>query len=121
LPDPPRFVILEHRWAGIHWDVMLERDGALRTWAIDSPLASGETFAARPLPDHRLAYLDYEGPVSGDRGEVRRVGRGVYRIQEWSDERIVVTLAGSQPSGELMLSRVGGAWFLRFEPPGNVD
>src|SRR4051794_23591291 len=35
----PRFVLLEHRRDGVHWDFMIEAGPALRTWAIDAPIA----------------------------------------------------------------------------------
>ncbi len=34
LRDAARFVILEHQWNGVHWDLMLEQGGVLRTWAL---------------------------------------------------------------------------------------
>jgi len=43
-------------------------------WPIDQPTAL--TF----LPDHRNAYLEYEGPISGDRGHVSRVETGTYTL-----------------------------------------
>ena len=64
----PRFVILEHHWNGVHWDLMLEVDDRLRTWALDAPIAPGMDVPARRLPDHRAVYLDYEGAISGGRG-----------------------------------------------------
>lgn len=73
------FVILHHVTRdGDHWDLMIRHGGALRTWRV--PVGSVPT-VDRPVPverlgDHRLAYLDYEGPVSGDRGHVQRVDRG---------------------------------------------
>lgn len=111
----PRFVILEHRWNGVHWDLMFERGEALATWSIDAPLSSGETRNARALPDHRLVYLDYEGPVSGDRGEVRRVAEGTYSERVWRPDEVSLTLSGETVSGEISLRRseVGG-WRLRF-------
>ncbi len=58
---------------------MFERDGRLLTWACPHwPAAT--TVEATRLPDHRLAYLDYEGPVSLNRGEVRRIFAGNYRL-----------------------------------------
>ena len=103
-PDP-RFVVLEHRWRGVHWDLMLEHSGALRTWALSAPPRAGVAIEAGALADHRLAYLDYEGPVSGDRGEVRRVDRGTFEPIVWRDDRIVVRLRGAQVIGEAELSR----------------
>lgn len=94
-----RFVLLEHRWAGIHWDLMLEREGVLATWALDEPIAPGVGHRARRLADHRLVYLDYQGPISGDRGSVRRLDRGTFETLSWDACRIVVQFSGSQLNG----------------------
>lgn len=75
---PGRFVILYHDSPrGDHWDLMFENEESLTTWALP-PQTPGEAFVcpAEPLPDHRLAYLEYEGPVSGNRGSVRQVDAG---------------------------------------------
>src|SRR5262245_17631602 len=80
----PRFVVLRHETPPgyrrpAHFDLMLEEGGVLRTWALESlPPVGGEPIPAERLPDHRLDYLDYEGPVSGDRGSVSRVDFGTY-------------------------------------------
>jgi hypothetical protein len=68
----PRFVILEHDHPELHWDFMLEAGAVLRTWRLAAPPALGQVVAAAASFDHRLLYLDYEGPVSGGRGTVRR-------------------------------------------------
>lgn len=54
---------------------------------------------AELLPDHRAAYLSYEGPVSGNRGEVARVASGECEIVRERPERIDarVRWAGSGP------------------------
>lgn len=103
--EPARFVVLEHRWNGVHWDFMLERGGTLRTWALDAPIVEGEERPARALPDHRMAYLEYEGPISGDRGSVSRVDEGVYIPIEWTDDRVRARLEGRQLVGEVVLWR----------------
>src|SRR5687768_14660009 len=84
----PRYVILQHitppeAERGTHYDLMLEQDGKLVTWAIPEPPRAGLRTSATKLSDHRLAYLDYEGPISGDRGEVRRVDVGEYEFSQW--------------------------------------
>src|SRR5262245_22242988 len=94
-----RFVVLEHRWEGVHYDILLESVGRLLTWAVDRPIVEGCDLPARPLPPHRLIYLDYEGQISGDRGEVRRLDRGTYLVQIWTDRRIVVDLRGERWTG----------------------
>jgi DNA polymerase Ligase (LigD) len=99
----PRFVVLEHTWNGVHWDLMLERGLALRTWAVDAPIEPGREQTARSLADHRLAYLAYEGPVSGDRGEVRRWDEGDYDTIEWTASRIQIRIRGARLRSELTL------------------
>ncbi len=108
--QPPRFVVLEHRWNGVHWDFMLEHGESLRTWAMDEPIVAGVELPARALPDHRIAYLDYEGPISGDRGSVSRVDQGVYVPIEWTDDRVRVRLLGRQLVGEVVLRRTRPAF-----------
>lgn len=92
----PRFVLLLHdcpdgRPRATHCDLMLEVGSALRTWALaqvphawsgldlnDELLAASDTVDADRLADHRLTYLEYEGPISGGRGHVRRLDQGSY-------------------------------------------
>jgi hypothetical protein len=120
----PRFVLLEHRWNGLHWDFMLENGQTLRTWAIDAPVAVGQDLPARDLPDHRSIYLDYEGEVSGGRGRVRRLDEGTYDTFVWSASLVRVRLQGVQLVGEVELRQIGkasegaGSWIFRL---GNLD
>lgn len=104
----PRFVVLEHRWAGVHYDVMLEdvAQGSLRTWAVEIPLTPGVDLPARELAAHRLVYLDYEGPISGDRGSVRRLDRGTFLPQIWRADLVEVILSGDVYRGEVAFRSV---------------
>ncbi|MFO1094461.1 MAG: DNA polymerase ligase N-terminal domain-containing protein [Planctomycetaceae bacterium] len=74
----PRYVILTHDHPFPHWDLMLESGGVLRTWRLLNEPATGRRVPAERLADHRLKYLDYEGPVSGGRGIVARWDYGTY-------------------------------------------
>jgi hypothetical protein len=70
-----RCVVLHHTGVPApHFDVLFELspDAPLPTWRAERwPPEPGDYWVR--APDHRPAYLTYEGPVSGDRGEVRRV------------------------------------------------
>jgi hypothetical protein len=103
----PRYVILRHDSPqGLHFDFMLEWGAALKTWQLSvEPRAGCETIA-RPLPDHRLAYLDYEGPISGDRGRVAQWDSGEYALISESPERWQVMLRGRKLNGPLTLMTV---------------
>ena len=94
-----RYAILEHRWNGIHWDFLIEDGPTLRTWAIDSPIRSGVIQPVRSLPAHRRIYLDYEGPISGNRGEVRRWDQGAARVEVWDDRGVRCWVEGDQLVG----------------------
>ncbi len=123
-----RFVLLEHRWNGVHFDLMLETEpgGPLRTWAIDAEIVRGHDLPARELTPHRAIYLDYEGQISGGRGTVKRLDRGEFTPLEWTGARVRVDLSGRQLVGEAELCRssdedvdgVRPAWIFRL---GNLD
>jgi hypothetical protein len=90
----PRFVVLEHDWPALHWDFLLEVGSALRSWRLLAEPGPGREVRAEPNAVHRLYYLDYEGPLTGGRGTVRRWDMGTF---DWvADERdqIVIVLHG---------------------------
>ena len=98
-----RFVVLLHqpgsqseRTAQAHLDWMFQRDGRLMTWATP-PIDLGDVSRVvetdcEVLPAHRLAYLDHEGEVSGDRGTVRKKLAGYYRCREAGEDRFLASI-----------------------------
>ena len=114
----PRFVILRHDPGGgyvrdfeseacqPHWDWMFETDQTLRTWATPplSDLRQSFSIEATSLADHRLAYLEYEGEVSGKRGWVKRIFSGQYEQVESSAERLECKLRGWRRGSETSTS-----------------
>ena len=115
----PRFVLLYHDCPPhldkpSHWDFMLEDEDVLLTWALaQHPTAleaEGSPIVAAQLADHRLAYLDYEGPVSGNRGHVTRVDAGTFTWIERTPVRLRFQLAGIVLAGEAALTVNGDAW-----------
>jgi hypothetical protein len=112
----PRFVILEHDHPFLHWDLMLECGLVLRTWRLETPPRAGPTIAATALPDHRLHYLDHEGPISGGRGRVVRWDRGTFTLPLQSDKSLLVHLQGERFRGLLRLEQIeGDAWRGEFQ------
>lgn len=113
----PRFVLLAHDHPWPHLDLMLEDGPALRTWRLESDPEAGPT-VAEPLPAHRPAYLDYEGPVSGGRGTVVRRDAGTFAWLADDPDRVVVALAGGRLAGTLTLMRSpDGSWSALLTPP----
>jgi len=123
----PRFAILHHETPSgyerpAHWDFMLECGDLLWTWALRELPAVGREVVAEELADHRLAYLDYEGEVSGGRGSVTRWDGGEYEVlgshdnpgaltpalsqREREKGAIRLVLHGQRVTGEVFLSRL---------------
>lgn len=101
----PRYVILEHDHPTLHWDLMLEAGEVLRTWRLSAPPVMSQAVSATKSFDHRRQYLDYEGPVSGDRGLVKRWDAGTFVWLGEEDNQVAVQLAGSRLNGRLDLTR----------------
>src|ERR1700722_6865040 len=118
----PRFFVLTHCHPKLHWDFMLEHEGVLRTWRLVSPPDTDSTISAELLDDHRIAYLDYEGTVSGDRGTVQRWDGGMYETLESTSRGLVLNLAGEKLVGVTPLQKIAGHrkyWkFWRLPPKG---
>ncbi len=116
---PSRFVILHHSHAdGEHWDLMIEQGDALLTWQLlREPVGrSSLPIAAKRIGDHRKAYLDYEGPVSRDRGRVRRVDAGTVEFEKSTSDCYILSMTGSRLSGRFSLLESGNDWILAEAP-----
>lgn len=135
----PRAVILRHdlpdgTW---HYDWMIERsipdleprpgsgpERRLLTFRLDPaptpPPADpgGGPFEAVRLPDHRARYLEYEGPVSSDRGRVTRVASGPGRVLLDTPEEVVMacTLAGVARRFRARRDAASGVWRVDPDP-----
>jgi hypothetical protein len=56
------------------------------------------------MGDHRLAYLDYEGPVSNDRGTVTRVDAGTFTWLRDDAVELAVELSGQVYRGRMTVT-----------------
>ena len=112
----PRFVVLHHDHPFVHWDLLLENGKNCRTWRLLSkPTAEMTVFESEVMADHRLFYLDYEGPVSGDRGTVTRVDSGTMEWQINEPGLCQVLVQGDVWQGTVLLEQIAGnRWTCRF-------
>jgi hypothetical protein len=89
-----RYVVLQHSEIDEpHYDLMIETapGSDLATWRVSHwPPDATDKFTA--LPNHRRHYLEYEGPISGNRGKVLRIASGTHQIVENSPARFVIHL-----------------------------
>ena len=97
-----RTVILRHDLpdGSHHFDWLLANDAAgslpLTTWRCSrrvDELGTAESMPAERLGDHRPIYLDYVGPVSGDRGHVSRVVTGHFTLNSATPDCMEIDVA----------------------------
>lgn len=117
----PQFVILTHDWPAPHWDFLVEVANALRAWRLLAEPTAGTDIPAEPNFDHRKLYLDYEGPVSGGRGNVTRWDSGTCDWLGEDAEQVEIELRGGKVCGRANLRREASGWVFRltaFAAPG---
>lgn len=119
-PKRVRFVILHHQpdprehspsatnQFPEHWDFMVEQAETLATWQLQSNPTTNPTATinAKRIADHRRAYLEYEGPISQNRGQVQRIESGTCAVLESSTSRWILDLQGQHLNGKHELNRV---------------
>jgi bifunctional non-homologous end joining protein LigD len=123
-----RFVIQEHHARRLHWDLRLERDGALASWALPRgvpPTPKDNRLAVR-TEDHPLKYLEFEGEIpKGQYGAGRMLiwDRGTYEAEKFTDEKVTVVFHGERVRGRHALFRTkGDNWMIhRMDPPEDPE
>jgi bifunctional non-homologous end joining protein LigD len=119
-----RFVIQEHHARRLHWDLRLERDGVLVSWALPRgiPVDPRRDRLAVHTEDHPLDYLDFEGEIPQGEygaGEVTIWDRGTYEAEKFEPEKVIVRLAGERARGRYAIFRTReDDWLIhRMDPP----
>ena len=137
-PEPPpapaqkssnRFYIQRHSARRLHYDLRLEMDGALRSWAVPKgpTLDPAEKRLAVLVEDHPLDYGDFEGTIPAGEygaGSVLVWDRGTYEwltdrspAEQWAAGDLKFRLHGEKLLGEFALVRMknrgkGNEWLL---------
>jgi bifunctional non-homologous end joining protein LigD len=127
----PRFAIQEHSATSWHFDLRLERDGVLVSFALPRGLPEHPRSNRKAVhtEDHPLEYLTWEGRIpegSYGAGEMAVYDRGTYEAEKWEPRKIVLTLSGARVSGTYALFQAGAAekdWIMHRmdEPPTTGD
>ncbi|MCF8884795.1 MAG: DNA polymerase ligase N-terminal domain-containing protein [Nitrososphaerota archaeon] len=114
----PIFVVHEHhaKKAGLHYDLRLEIDNVLKSWALrkEPPTTHNVKRLCIPQPDHELSYANFEGEIPEGQygaGTVKIWDKGEYKILEYDpDKKMVVYMMGEKLRGKYILINTSRGW-----------
>ncbi|MDD5627270.1 MAG: DNA polymerase ligase N-terminal domain-containing protein [Patescibacteria group bacterium] len=107
-----RFVIQQHRARTLHYDVRLEVEGVLKSWAVPKnlPLSLGEKHLAIKTEDHPVQYLTFEGIIPEGNygaGVVQIWDQGKFKLESREPRKLVFYLRGKKLTGKYVLVKIG--------------
>jgi bifunctional non-homologous end joining protein LigD len=121
-----RFVVQEHHARRLHWDLRLEHNGVLASWALPRgiPQHPKENRLAVRTEDHPLEYLEFEGEIPKGEygaGTMEVWDRGTYDAEKFRDDEVIATFHGERLQGRYALFRTRGKdWLIhRMDPPAD--
>src|ERR671910_891269 len=119
-----RFVVQEHHARRLHWDLRLERDGVLVSWALPRgvPTDPEQNRLAVHTEDHPVEYLTFEGTIPKGQygaGVMKIWDRGTYQAEKFEDKKVVLRFDGERVKGRYALFQTrGDDWMIhRMDPP----
>lgn len=113
------YVIQKHFASHLHWDLRLEMDGVLKSWAVpkEPSMDVGVKRLAILVEDHDIEYADFEGEIpkgSYGAGIVQIWDKGSYNLVSRSDFKIELEIFGEKLSGRFMLVHMNGKQWLFY-------
>ena len=117
----PKFVIQKHQARRLHYDLRLEMDGVLKSWAVPKKPSASDTVKrlAIQVDDHELDYATFEGEIEEGQygaGTVDIWDSGNYELIEKSENKILFKLHGKKLKGNWRLIHTkyppGNQWLL---------
>lgn len=103
-----KYVIQKHDASNLHYDLRLEFEGVLWSWAVpkEPSKEKGKKRLAIRTEDHPLEYADFEGEIEEGYGEgtVEIWDSGSFEpVDVKEEEKIVVEIHGEKLEGEYVL------------------
>ena len=102
-----RFVIHKHYASHLHWDLRLEMDGVLKSWAIPKEPPKDKTKRlAIQVEDHPVEYAKFKGTIPEGNygaGKVEIWDKGTYELKERTENKIEFILHGKKLKGNFVL------------------
>ena len=107
------YAIQKHDTAHVHYDMRLEMNGVLKSWAIPKtpPTEKGIKRLAIQTEDHPIEYANFEGIIpegSYGAGSVEIWDKGTYIIEENEEDKLVICIYGNKLEGRYCLIQLKG-------------
>ena len=107
------FVVQEHDARNLHYDLRLEKDGVLKSWAVPKgiPQKSGLKRLAIQTENHPVDYADFEGTIPEGQygaGKVEIWDKGTYELEDRKDYKIIMRINGKKLKGRYCLIKLKG-------------
>jgi DNA ligase D-like protein (predicted 3'-phosphoesterase) len=107
------YVIQKHAASHLHYDLRLEMDGVLKSWAVpkEPPTKLGVKRLVIQVDDHALDYANFEGEIPQGQygaGKVEIWDKGTYKLVEQDKNSLAVDINGEKLKGAYVLVRFKG-------------
>lgn len=104
------YVIQKHAATHLHYDLRLEMDGVLKSWAVpkEPPTTSDVRRLAVQVEDHSIEYAEFEGTIPEGEygaGTVKIWDKGTYQLLERKEDRLIIKINGKKIKGVYVLLR----------------
>ena len=113
------FVVHEHHARNLHYDLRLEYNGSLKSWAIPKvpPLKSGIKRLAVQVPNHPLSYARFQGTIKEGygKGKVKIWDKGTFKTISKHNNKILVIFKGKKLKGKYALIKFKNKNWLFFK------
>src|SRR5919108_730764 len=126
--ETTRFVVQEHHARSLHWDLRIEHDGVLASWAVPRgiPPDPRRNHLAVRTEDHPLEYLEFHGEIPEGQygaGTMAIWDRGVCELHKFREKEVMATFHGERMRGRYVLFHTrGNDWMIhRMAPPEDPE
>ena len=107
------YVVQKHAATHLHYDLRLEMDGTLKSWAIpkEPPIELGVKRLAVQVEDHPISYATFQGTIPEGEygaGTVEIWDKGTYKLMDRKEDKLVVEINGEKLRGSYVLVRLKG-------------
>ena len=107
------YVIQKHQARRLHYDLRLEMNGVLKSWAVPKtpPTEKGIKRLAVQVEDHPVEYANFEGTIPEGQygaGTVEIWDKGQYVLKERDEDKLVFEIKGNKLRGDYCLVRFKG-------------